>query len=428
MKPLIFAVLVSTRYAAWRLVLKSRPSCTLSPAKLLPWSTTSKKVSLQVTLSYFTLNNPWSIVEYGISLERPDLPVINVGTKDKPSYLPPEICFIPPGQPYRDELPPIATSNMIKVACNSPADNSNFIVSDGLEFLGLKTNTASLSNFNITVSLNMAVIPARILPAPQVMYAAGGTLSPANASWNMRNVKFHKGVSISNWAVLLIQQGNPGEFSGANDKSLTTFLTAFGKKCKDSGLTVPPGLPTIMVTPSLLLTNADPGRRNALACIRTAIEDKLQPGHRPSFILVLLSNRDRLIYAGVKQLCNMELGLHTVFMLLEENKAGNADFNRRRQYFANVCLKINAKLGGTNHLLSDDNMMRWLKSKKTMLAGVDVTHPSPLSLKGTPSIVAVVASIDDDFAQYPASLGLQRNRNINKNSEEVSREVSSITA
>ena len=133
---------------------------------------------------------------------------------------------------------------MIKVACNSPADNANFIVSDGLEFLGLKTNTTVLSDFSITVSPNMAILPARILPVPQVMYAAGGTLSPANASWNMKNVKFHKGVSISNWAVLLIQQGNPGEFSGANDKSLTTFLTAFGKKCEDSGLTVPPGSPT----------------------------------------------------------------------------------------------------------------------------------------------------------------------------------------
>ena len=54
-----------------------------------------------------------------------------------------------------------------------------------------------------------------------------------------------------------------------------------------------------------------------------------------------------------------------------------------------------------------------------MLVGVDVTHPSPLSLKGTPSIVAVVASVDDDFAQYPASLGLQRNRNVNRDSEEV---------
>ena len=39
-----------------------------------------------------------------------------------------------------------------------------------------------------------------------------------------------------------------------------------------------------------------------------------------------------------------------------------------------------------------------------------MTHPSPGSLKGTPSIAGVVASIDADFAQYPASLRLQESK------------------
>ena len=50
---------------------------------------------------------------------------------------------------------------------------------------------------------------------------------------------------------------------------------------------------------------------------------------------------------------------------------------------------------------------------------IDVTHPSPTSIKGTPSIAAVVASTDSDFVHFPASLRPQKNRNINKDSEEV---------
>lgn len=67
------------------------------------------------------------------------------------------------------------------------------------------------------------------------------------------------------------------------------------------------------------------------------------------------------------------------------------------------------KLGGVNHVLNGPGVV-WLKQKKTMLMGADVTHPSPGSLKGTPSIAAVVASVDDSFGQYPCSMELQESR------------------
>ena len=309
---------------------------------------------------------------------------------------------------------------MIDVACNPPADNANFIVNDGLEFLGLKNNSATLDSFGLAVAPDMAVVPARILPPPQVTYASGRPPNVNNASWNILKVKFHKGGNMSNWAVLLVQEGRRGEFQGADDQRLKAFLQTFENKCRDSGLIVP-GPRTIMVTPNLLRPNQDTdGRKKALEMIRRTFVNNLDPDRKPSFVLVLLSGEDKFIYPGIKRMCDMQLGLHTVFMLLLPKKAGVQDSNKLDQYFSNVCLKVNAKLGGINHLLKEDNTMRWLKSKKTMLVGVDVTHPSPLSLKGTPSIVAVVASVDDDFAQYPASLGLQRNRNVNRDSEEVS--------
>ncbi|KAF3933121.1 hypothetical protein ABW19_dt0201937 [Dactylella cylindrospora] len=42
-----------------------------------------------------------------------------------------------------------------------------------------------------------------------------------------------------------------------------------------------------------------------------------------------------------------------------------------------------------------------------MLVGMDVTHPSPLSAKGSPSIASIVASCDDTFMNYPCSLRIQ---------------------
>lgn len=54
--------------------------------------------------------------------------------------------------------------------------------------------------------------------------------------------------------------------------------------------------------------------------------------------------------------------------------------------------------------------MAWFKQMPTMLVGIDVTHPGPGSIKGTPSIAAVVASIDEHFAQYPASMEIQETK------------------
>jgi eukaryotic translation initiation factor 2C len=68
---------------------------------------------------------------------------------------------------------------------------------------------------------------------------------------------------------------------------------------------------------------------------------------------------------------------------------------------------VNTKLGGINHLLGTESM-KWLKEKKTMMVGCDVTHAGPSSVVGTPSIAAVVASVDNDFVQFPASMRLQK--------------------
>ena len=42
-----------------------------------------------------------------------------------------------------------------------------------------------------------------------------------------------------------------------------------------------------------------------------------------------------------------------------------------------------------------------------MVVGIDVTHPGIAAVRDTPSVAAVVASVDRDCVQFPASLRLQ---------------------
>lgn len=58
----------------------------------------------------------------------------------------------------------------------------------------------------------------------------------------------------------------------------------------------------------------------------------------------------------------------------------------------------------------DDNVMKSLRQDLTMLVGIDVTHPGPGSVRGTPSIAAVVASVDGNYAQFPVSMEIQESK------------------
>lgn len=320
---------------------------------------------------------------------------------------------------FKGKLSGDATRQMIKVASNGPALNRSYIEDEGLRLLGLREDTTTLNMIGLEVNPDMIAVPARILAAPKVTYKSGSP-QVKDASWNILNVKFHEPADMSKWAVLMVQEGRRDEFSGPDDPAFKSFISAFSKKCRDSGLTV--GVPTVLATPRLPDPKRDPGRRNALATIRSTLEKGVNVSSKqlkPKFVLVLLSDQDDFIYPGIKRMCDMQMGLLTVHMLLTSKKARVGDPKKQDQYFSNVALKVNAKLGGSNHLLADDKTQRWLTQKRTMLVGIDVTHPSPTSAKGTPSIVAVDGSVDHNFVQFPVSMGLQRNRDVNKNAEEV---------
>ena len=65
------------------------------------------------------------------------LPVVNVGNRENPSYLPAEVCVALPGQTIKRRLSPDQTAEMIKFACRKPSENGNSIVVDGKVVLAL---------------------------------------------------------------------------------------------------------------------------------------------------------------------------------------------------------------------------------------------------------------------------------------------------
>jgi len=95
-----------------------------------------------------------------------------------------------------------------------------------------------------------------------------------------------------------------------------------------------------------------------------------------------------------------------------------------RGFEQQISLKLNSKLGGTNHTLigrlsasaaasysswqEPPASLSWLFDKPCMLMGLDVSHPEPGS--ENPSVAAVVASLDNHASQYAAHLSSQNSR------------------
>ncbi|KAI1792391.1 argonaute-like protein [Ganoderma leucocontextum] len=350
----------------------------------------------QVTVEQYFLK------KYKIKLRYPELPLIDVGGQ-RTNYLPAEVCVILEKQAFKGKVPDELTANMLAVACQYPNVNGEAITGRGMHELGLAQSPPPVNAFGINVGSEMAVVPGRILPPPGVRYAGGAGAVDDRASWNLRGVRFAVGARLQNWAVLLIQDGNSREeFGGKDDPELVNTWRGFADMCKRSGMTVDQAPPPIVAARLPPRRGDDPLRKAAITTIRGALME-VKP--KPKIVLVILSNGDRHIYSGLKHLCDVYLDVATVCVQSAKIRKEKGQL----QYFANVALKFNIKLGGVNHELAEQNMA-WLNRVPTMLVGMDVTHPGVGTVKGTPSVAAVVASIDKRIGQFPASLRIQESR------------------
>ena len=245
-------------------------------------------------------------LEYKITLRYPDIPLVDVGGQ-KSNLLPAEMCEILPDQPFRGKLTDEHTAAMITVAAKPPNINAMSIADRGLDELGFKRGSAQSNAFGISVGNEMTVVPGRILSPPGIKYGQGTPSIDERASWNLRNVKFIKGARLENWAVLVILDGNKrDEFSKPDDPELQATYRGFASMCKSSGMSVDQKDPAVIAARLPQKTPTDPTRAAAIATIRQQL---MSLKAKPSLVLVLLSNGDKHVYAGIKHLCDSYLDL-----------------------------------------------------------------------------------------------------------------------
>ena len=328
-----------------------------------------------------------------------NMPVVNVGTKAKPSYLPVNVCEVIRGQPARAKLSGPQTSNMIQFAVRKPFENATSVVSEAPVFLGLNPTCKTLTSFGFHVENQMVTVRGRILQGPQVFYK-NGRANTRDGSWNMENNKFHTGAHINILSVCRIKTRN--DQRGPDDNLMKTRLKSFGEALAANGIVVNRWMGDLNA--SQILEYPDAGFEKKL---RTTFDNARNFGI--DGLLVILPEKDAELYARIKTVGDQLYGIQTVCAVAYKfTKPSRKTDGPDLQYFANLCLKFNLKFGGTNQKL-DDGALKVLGST-TMIVGLDVTHPSPSSKLGSPSIAGIVASINKELSQWPAAFSAQESR------------------
>lgn len=240
------------------------------------------------------------------------------------------------------------------------------------------------------VKPGLVKVPGRVLVGPKVIYQGNKSADPRFGSWNMINIKLNAGASLSRWSYLMVSL--PGVPEVFDQQGLRTIMNEYLEALRKMGVNASPPLPG----QRLLLQHADDA---AIAATLQRAAGSLD------LIFIILPKAHIQLYKRIKTLADKEFGIHTLCSV----GSTLAKDRGRDQYMANVALKLNLKLGGINQTVENKNM-GIISQNKTMVVGIDVTHPSPGSSSNAPSVSAMVASVDKFLGQWPAVLRIQRGR------------------
>ncbi|RUS16005.1 Piwi domain-containing protein [Endogone sp. FLAS-F59071] len=323
--------------------------------------------------------------QYNIRLEYPNMPCIVV---QKNTYLPVELCEIIPGQRSLRKHSREQTSEMIKFAASPPTVRASRI-QDGANELAWKQN-AYIQGFGLQVTTQPMTIDARILKPPKVHFAAGSrtpSIVPKGGAWNLMGVKVAVGASLGSWAIAVF-----------NEKSVHRQIENFVREMvlvfRDTGMNV------VNREPVIRYYNPQKGAEGSLKEAFIAAGESTKA--KPQILLCVLPDTGVDLYADIKRVSDTVLGIPTQCMQLKHTEFP------KKQYCANVCLKVNLKLGGMNSFL-DPQDMPFIAQKPTIVFGADVTHPGP-GEERKPSIAALCASLDAKASRYCATIRLQKPR------------------
>merc|ERR1712240_441974 len=329
---------------------------------------------------------------HGVELKYPNMPCLWVGPKQKTIYIPMEFCHMDKQpMPRKKKLPDDAIAKMIRATAVKPMDRQKKIID------GLKKNNEMYQDdpyareFGINVSGEMAKLTGRVLDAPIIEYS-GGIVASINKSapgkWFQDKNQYVLGQSCTNWCLF--------DLSGLSDKQTMEVAMGFANVGKEVGMNISKRAEDILRIKGVMREADD------------------NPAYMEEKFKDIVKH-----FEGKNKKVDLKLNLTTQCCLKTVLYKGDS---LNKQVVGNICLKINSKLGGINHVLAGKSKPAMLK-RPVMVMGADVSHPAPESRGLKPSIAAIVASVEPKAANYEVEIRIQDGGQ----NEEVIQDMKNVT-
>lgn len=305
-------------------------------------------------------------------LKNPEYPVAIVKKQGKESFFPIEVLKVCENQKYTRKLDEIQTAEMIKYAAKPPVERFTFI-RNRIKDLEMNDNP-TLKDFLLQIDNNFLECKAKILPAPKAHFGENVQVQAdlTKGQVSIQRVKFFSPVSINKLSVIAL-----GRIDKNTLEEGIRSLSSFGKSY---GMNIPT---------NYSFTTAD----------SPDDYDRVLKRETPDLCIVILASKESNVYNTVKRLAEVNHGVITQCILLK-----NFRNLSKIAFAANILLKINVKIGGSNLYIPNK-----IINKPTMLIGADVSHPGIGDLE-SPSIVGIVTSYEKTLTKYTTHILTQERR------------------
>ena len=351
--------------------------------------------------------------QYSYEIKFPFLPCVHVGKLNGTNFLPIELVEI------KKQLAP---SNKPLSEAESTKMKQETALKPELRKKRIEKNLKDLSNafqtdpyareFGLTINENMEQIEGRVLPPPSMIYKDGNgeiiEVLHQGGKWPMSiGDRFLETKVIERWGVL--------DLAGIYKRELQTFVGKIIKESRDRGFQI--SNDPIYRYGDFYgdLHQVESNFWNLCQQIENIYQKKAQ------IIMIIAPAKAGNVYPCIKFIGDSTLGVPTQFVL-KKNVLGKPKQGPSPSTIHNLCLKINAKTGGTNHgLYVRPDIMK----EPTMILGADVTHSAPSHIK-KPSIAAMVGSCNPEASDYLCEVRVQRQGKVEEQIEKTEEMVFSL--
>uniref|UniRef100_A0ABK9MF89 Piwi domain-containing protein n=1 Tax=Glossina morsitans morsitans TaxID=37546 RepID=A0ABK9MF89_GLOMM len=326
-----------------------------------------------------------SVMDYfqwkGCPLRYPDLNCIETINKIS---LPMEFCSITEDQVLNRKDGKVQATKMSAYAAISTNERKDKIMNLLTHFS--HNDNSTIKAFGVQLAPNFVKINYRILQPPQLEYFNGKIVRPSDGAWKLASIKFLETSKASQghkWAIIFEKKSR----SSISFHKVVDFKKALQRTGQELGVNLAEQCDIIDFQE-----------------IEKALEHFAKNGY--ALVVVIISSYGAS-YSTIKQKAELRIGILT--QCIKESTVLRVSTDK--SIMTNLMLKINAKLNGTNHKVSEereDELKKLLQPMRDiMFMGADVIQPS-LDQRHMPSVVGVTASHDAYGACYNTQYSLQK--------------------